>query len=306
MARDVTQPFARQHQAQVHVQSGASSARYTQIEHNSRSGIDVIELSQNNALTGNQKQLFQKLDFKKIKNFSTLTPTQQKLARQTNSLPYTVNSLGIIYNPKKLGQITSWDQLWSKKLQNKLAIPDITTTFGPAMVYLAGDHAQIPVTQDQGAAAFQALRQLRPNIVKTYSQASDLANMFKSGEIEAAVVGDFAVGIIEKAAPQTTYLVPQQGTYANYNTLAIVRHSKQQKLAYQYLNQRLSKSVQKKVAAPTSLNNAPVNQQVQLQGAAAKNKTYGDVAQRARMLDFTYINRHLASWVKQWNRILNQ
>ena len=68
------------------------------------------------------------------------------------------------------------------------------------------------------------MKELKPNVVKTYSKSSDLANMFQSGEIEAAVVADFAVDIIQGAAENVTYVVPESGTYANYNTVNIKKH----------------------------------------------------------------------------------
>ena len=42
----------------------------------------------------------------------------------------------------------------------------MTTTFGPAMLYIAGDHAGTQVTKDDGTAAFKAMKELKPNIVK--------------------------------------------------------------------------------------------------------------------------------------------
>ena len=45
--------------------------------------------------------------------------------------------------------------------------------------------------------------------------------MFKSGEITAAVVGDFAVGMIQAADNNAVYTVPASGTYANYDTASI-------------------------------------------------------------------------------------
>ena len=51
--------------------------------------------------------------------------------------------------------------------------------------------------------------------------------MFQSGEIEAAVVADFAVDIIQGAAENVTYVVPESGTYANYNTVNIPKSTKQ-------------------------------------------------------------------------------
>lgn len=306
MTNDVFKPFEKKTGTKIQSQFGDSSQRFTQIAHNPNAGVDVIELSQNNALTGNKKKLFKKLDVSKLKNFKTLSASQQKLAKETNSVPYTVNSIGIIYDPTKTGKITSWDQLWSGKLKGKIAIPDITTTFGPAMLYVAGDHAGTAVTKDNGAAAFKALASLKPNVVKTYTQSSDLANMFKSGEITAAVVGDFAVDMIQSADSHAVYTVPASGTYANYDTASILKTTQNTKAAYAYLDYRLSKTAQTKVAAPQSLNNAPINDTVQLSSANAKNKTYGAIAKRAKTIDFDYVNSHLSGWIKKWNALMNK
>lgn len=305
MRNDVLNPFAKDSSVKVNTQFGDSSTRLTQIEHNPNSNVDVIELAQNNAVTGAKKKLFKKLNFNKIKNFKYLTPAEQKLARETNTVPYTVNSLGIIYNPKKV-KINSWKDLWSSKLKGKLALPDMTTTFGPAMLYIAGDQAGTSVTKDGGKAAFSSLRKLKPNVVKTYTQSSDLSNMFKSGEIDAAVVGDYAVGMLQATNSNLKYFVPASGTYANYDNVAILKNSKNSAAAYKYIDFRLSKSVQKKVAGLNSLNNAPVNNQVKLTSKEAANKTYGSVAKRAKTIDFFYVNSHMSSWISQWNKIMNQ
>lgn len=311
MTRDVFNPFAKANNLTVKSQFGDSSSRFTQISHNPNSGVDVIELAQNNAVAGSNKNLFKKLDFSKIKNFKYLSKDQQKLAKETNSVPYTVNSIGIIYNPKKIGKITSWDQLWDKKLEGRIAIPDIATTFGPAMVYIANQHAQNLQASssfvDNGKIdekqAFAQLKALKPNVVKTYAKSSDLANMFKSGEIDAAVVGDFAVGMIKNAAPDVEYMVPESGTYANYDTVSILKNSKNEDAAYKYIDYRISKASQAKVAESNSLNNAPVNSSVTLKDP--QYMTYGDTAKRAKMIDFNYVNKELPSWIKQWNQTMN-
>ncbi|KRK64119.1 spermidine putrescine ABC superfamily ATP binding cassette transporter substrate-binding protein [Companilactobacillus tucceti DSM 20183] len=304
MTNDVFKPFQKENKLKVKSQFGDSSSRFTQIEHNPNSSVDVIELAQNNAVAGQKKGLFKKLDFDKIKNFKYLSKEQQKLAKDTNSVPYTVNSIGIIYNPKTVGKITSWDQLWDKKLENRIAIPDISTTFGPAMVYVASEHAKTDVTKDDGKAAFGALKELKPNVVKTYSKSSDLANMFKSGEIDAAVVGDFAVDMIQGAAPDVDYVVPESGTYANYDTVSILKNSKNTEAAYKYIDYRIGKDSQTVVAGSDSLNNAPVNSQVSLT-RDVKHMTFGDVAKRAKLIDFNYVNKELPTWIKTWNQTMN-
>lgn len=306
MKQDVLNPFATETKTKVSTQFGDSSPRFTQIEHNPNSSVDAIELSQNNALTGVKKNMWAKLDVTKIKEFKNLSSAQQKLAKETNSIPYTLNSIGIIYNSNKTDKITSWDQLWDKKYRGKIAIPDISTTFGPAMLYLAGEHAGTPVTADGGKAAFKALKELKPNVVKTYSQSSDLANMFKSGEIVAAVVGDYGVSMVKSALPSAVYTVPASGTYANYDTISILKNSKNKDSAYRYINYRLSQSVQKKAANPKTLNYAPVNKAVHLDAKTAQYQTYGAVAKRAKTIDFGYVNRHLSTWVTTWNNIMNK
>ncbi|MGX7021351.1 extracellular solute-binding protein [Pediococcus ethanolidurans] len=306
MARDVTKPFTKKTKVTVKTQSGDSAARYTQVAHNPNNGVDVIELSQNNALSGYKKGTWAKLDTSKLKNFKYLSTAQQKLAKQTNSVPYTVNSVGIIYNPKKVGKITSWNQLWNSKLKNKIAIPDITTTFGPAMLYIAGDHAGTQVTEDGGTAAFKAMAELKPNVVKTYTESSDLANMFKNGEIDVAVVGDFAVSMIQDADSNTVYTVPASGTYANYDTVSILKKSKNKAAAYKYIDYRLGKKAQKAVASTKSLNNVPVNKTVKLSANNSKNKTYGSIAKRAKTINFNYVNDHLTTWITKWNKLMNK
>lgn len=305
MRSDVLNPFAKQNNVKITTQFGDSSTRLTQIEHNPNSAVDVIDLAQNNAVTGAKKKLFKKLDFSKIKNFKYLSSDQQKLAKDTNTVPYTLNSLGIIYNPKKV-HIKDWNDLWSSNLKGKIAIPDFTTTFGPAMLYIAGDHAKVAVPSDNGKAAFKAIKDLKPNVVKTYSQSSDLSNMFKTGEISAAVVGDYAVGMLQATDASLKYIVPVSGTYANYDNMGILKNSKNANAAYKFIDFRLGKAIQKKVASASSLNNAPVNSQVKLTPAEAANKTYGDVAKRAKTIDFYYVNSHMSAWITQWNKILNQ
>ena len=200
--------------------------------------------------------------------------------------------------------IDEWSDLWDPSLAGKISIPDITTTFGPAMIYVASDFKGTDITTDNGTAAFEALTELKPNIVKTYTKSSDLANMFQSGEIVAAVVGDFAYPIISGSNPDVQYVVPESGTYANFNTLNVNKNSENKELAYAYINWKLSKELQEVTAI--SLNEAPTNKEVVLDEATAMNKTYGAVAERAKAIDFAFVNENYEAWIAEWNKTLNQ
>ena len=60
----------------------------------------------------------------------------------------------------------------------------------------------VKILQKITEGRFEAMKELKPNVVKTYSKSSDLANMFQSGEIEAAVVADLRL-ILFKAQQKT-------------------------------------------------------------------------------------------------------
>lgn len=55
-----------------------------------------------------------------------------------------------------------------------------------------------------------------------------------------------------------------------------------------------------------SLNEAPTNKEVVLDEATAANKTYGAVAERAKAIDFTFVNANYEAWIAEWNKTLNQ
>lgn len=301
---DVYAPFEKANNCKVVLEVGTTAERYTKLASNPNTTVDVIELSQKAAADGYAANLFAKVDYAKIPNSKDLIPGAKAMTESGFGPAYTVNSIGIIYNPKAAGfEIKEWADLWRPELAGKISIPALSTTFGPAMVYVAADYAKVSVKKDKGVAAFKALESLKGNVVKTYSKSSDLANMFSSGEIVAAVVGDFAIPIITKALPEAQFVVPASGTYANFNTIDVVASSKNKDLAYAYINWRISKELQAKTAV--SLNETPINATVALTAEQAANKTYGEVAKRARAVDYTVVNPLMAEWTEAWNRTLN-
>ena len=183
-------------------------------------------------------------------------------------------------------------------------MPDITTTAGPLFLSVAADKGGKALSEDKGEAAFKALEELKPNIVKTYSKSSDLANMFQAGEISVAVVADFGVSTVQKADPNAEYLVPESGTYANFNTVNLVKGAKNKENALKYINFRIS--AENQAVKAKSLTEAPVNKDVQLKDDEVKTMTYGAVAKRAKVVDFKLVNDNLKDWIDQWNKILNQ
>lgn len=304
LEEDVYGPFEEKFNCDVILETDTTAARYTKLSTNPDSNIDVIELSQSAAANGYSEGLFEKIDTSKIPNLENIIDGAKATVELGYGPAYTLNSIGIIYDKDAVGfEITSWTDLWKPELKGKVAIPDLATTFGPAMVYLANDYKGGDIATDKGEAAFKGLEELKPNIVKAYSKSSELANDFKSGEVAVAVVGDFAVNIIKGANPDATFVVPADYTYANFNTIDINVNSKNKDLAYEYINWRISQELQSTTAK--TLNEGPVNKLVELTAEESASMTYGDVAARARSIDYSVVNPLMADWTDKWNKTIN-
>ena len=300
---EVYTPFENEFNCEIVTETGGTNDRYTKLSADPNSTIDVIELSQAMTAKGTDEGLFDTIDLSKIPNAEKLIPAAKELAEAGQGVPYTINSIGIIYNPELTGfDITSFDDLWDERLAGKVSIPEITTTFGPAMVYVASDHAGVDVTTDNGEAAFKALADLKPNLVKTYTKSSDLINMFTSGEVAAAVVGDFGVPTIVAAHPTLVYVTPD-GAYANFNTINVTKNCANKELAYEYINYRISEELQTKTGK--ALNEAPTNMDVTFTEEESKDMTYGDKAAKVKVVDYAFVNPILNNWIDQWNRTIN-
>lgn len=305
MEEAVFKPFEEEYGVKIVIDTGTNAERYNRLASNPNLNVDIIELAQSHAAEGLAADLFVDLDPSKVPNMDNLIESAQVLASEGFGAAYTLNSIGIIYDQDAVDfEITEWGDLWDPSLKGKISIPDIASTFGPAMLYLASDYKGIDIASDNGEAAFEALGELSDNVLRTYGRSSDLANMFQSGEISVAVVGDFAVPMIEGVSDSIEYFVPQSGTYANFNMININKNSDNIDLAYKYIDWRLSQEIQE--ATAVAINEAPSNKNVVLDEETAKNKTYGDVAERTTSIDSIFVNENLPTWIDQWNRILNQ
>lgn len=302
---EVYEPFEKQYNVKVILDTGNAQERYTKLKNDPNSKIDVIELSQKNTADGVADGLFAPLSADELTDYANLLSGAKALVDSGSGAPYTVNSVGIIYNPKTTGMtITSWEDLWNPALKGKISIPEITTTFGPAFLVMCSDVKGVDYASDKGEAAFKALQELKPNVLRTYARSSDVASMFSNGEISVAVVGDFGVPVISKADPNAIYMVPKEGSYANFNVVNITNNTENRDLALAYINYRQNAETELRTAK--ALNEAPVNVQVKLTAELAENKTVGEVADNAKMIDFTVINPLMASWVDRFNRLMNK
>ncbi|WP_294341811.1 ABC transporter substrate-binding protein [uncultured Clostridium sp.] len=304
LKENIFAPFEKKYGVDVVLEVGNNSERLTKLQNNPNSNIDLMYLAESFAEQGIKGNLFEKVDYSKIENSKSLIDVAKKTKDRGYGPAYTLNSIGIVVDSLAGIEINSWEDLWKPELKGKIAIPDITTTNGPAILSIAADKAGVPLESDNGKAAFKELEALKPNVVKTYSKSSDLANMFSSGEIVAAIAADFAFDTITNVKAEAKYVVPTSGTYLNFNTININKNSKNKDLAYKFINYLLSEEVQ--LRAAENLGDSPVNKNVKLDESKIGNLTYGSIVESGKTLDYEFVNSNMNSWVDSWNRIMNQ
>ena len=109
---EVYTPFEQEFGCEIVTETGGTNDRYTKLAADSESTIDVIELSQAMTAKGADEGLFDTIDLSKIPNAENLIPAAKELAENGQGIPYTINSIGIIYNPELTGfEIKSFDDL---------------------------------------------------------------------------------------------------------------------------------------------------------------------------------------------------
>lgn len=298
----VFDPFQEANNCNLTLDLGKTDERYTRFSSDSSSSVDVIELSEIAAEKGYQANLFEEIDYSKLENGDKLIDALKPLIDAKKGPAYTLNSLVIVYDSETVSkEINSYKDIWDESLEKFVGIPNITTSFGPAMVYIAADYAESDPFS--GNEAFDALSKLKPNIVKSYGKSSDIANMFTNKEVGVALVGDFALPMILKDNPNLKVVFPSDKMYVNFNTLNINKNSKNKDLAYKYVDYRISSTLQ--TLSAKELNEAPTNKEVVLKGDVALNKTYGDNALNLSPIDVKKVTDVLDSWIDNWNRVIN-
>lgn len=296
-------PFEEENNVKIVLETGNNSERLTKLKNNKNSNVDLVYLAESFAQQGSSAGIFETIDQSKIENIKSVSENSKSVLDNGNGVAYTLNGMGIIVSPKANVEIDSWDDLWSEELKGKIAIPDITTTNGAAMLSIAADKARVELSKDNGEAAFKEIEKLKPNVVKTYSKSSDLANMFASEEIYVAVAADFAFDMVQKNVTDAQYIVPSEGTYLNFNTININKNSQNKDLAYKFINYALSDEVQKRNI--TALSDAPVNENIEVEESEIKNLIHGETEKKSKVLDYNFINSSMEQWINNWNRIMN-
>ncbi|MGE0502585.1 MAG: PotD/PotF family extracellular solute-binding protein [Rhizobiaceae bacterium] len=297
----IVQPFKRKCGCEIVFETGNNADRLNKIKIRGGQGVDVAYFTDAYSQIGIKDGLFQPVDRAKVPNLAQAYELAQ--APQGEFGPaYTIGRVGIIYDSAKVKTpITSWGDLWKPEFEGQLSLPNVTTTAGPMVVMIAGEHAGADAFADPDAA-FEALETLKPNVVKNYNTGSELVNLFSTGEITASIAQDFTLGQIQAAVPTAVWADISDGAVATLNTINIPTGAAEAELAHEFINFVLDPALQQTLAENGV--DAPVAKSVRLTPEQAKQWTYGaDMVASLKRVDYEKMNAAKDGWIDRWNEV---
>ena len=205
---------------------------------------------------------------------------------------------GIASNTKALPNgVATWAELYDAKYKGRLVLPSLQNTEGLAnLVMAAALETGKPVAEAQFdiEAGFKKIKSLKPNILTIYTQIPQAFNLLEQGEAWA-IPSAFSSVVVprEKDKAPIKMNVPKEGIFVGPAGIALVKGGPVPEMARALVNELLSADMQAKLqpetyAFPSNVDAPPPP------GIPADTKVYN--------LDWQFVAKERAEWVKRWDR----
>jgi len=260
--------------------------------------VDVIMMDEVAASEAAAEGLTEPLSLQSVPNLADLYPEFRKAGDPYAKFMYV--SEVIAYNKEKIKDPPkSYADFWDPKYKGKIAINNLDTTTG--LMFFLLINAMRGGTVDNAEPGFQAMKQLRPNIVTFPTQHAQLSQLFTQGDILMAPwVSDRATGLGATGAP-VAWTIPAEGGVLAEGCLAVAKGTKNRQAAFNYINLAIGTKAQSDNARFTYLS--PVNSKATLDADLAKMIPNGlDALKRISRPDWAKVNAVRGAWIDRWNR----
>lgn len=303
LQKNVYDPFEKATGCKLIVEGGKNAERVTKIKE-TPDNYDVVVIGDSFVADLINEGLIDSIDSTKLTNLDGLYDVAKAPFGEEYGPAYTFNRLGIVYDKSTCPiEIKSWADLWNPELEGSIAIPDITTTTGPLFYYSVAKMENLTPGKDDDAI-FAKMEELKPNVMKTYTSANDTITMLNQGEISVAVLLDYSYTSAKSASDDYVWVDPTEGSYSGFNTINIIKGTKNKDLAEAFVNFYISKEVQEAEALDGV--DAPVRKDVELTEEQAANFTYGEeMISSLQIPDWAVINENKADWTNRWNELFS-
>ena len=205
-----------------------------------------------------------------------------------------VYELPLVYNPAKLTEPMSWQDLWKPGLT--VGIPDISNSYGVIFLYIAALlNGGSETNLDPGFAAIKKLANY-----KIYHGVTDGFTQFQQGEIDAALYYGHRAHQLQDKGIKVAIAHPKEGVWGLRAGVQIPRTAPEMDLARAFVDLVLSPDYQRTYA---DLLYSPSNRTVALAPDLAAKHVYGATAvEGLRFPKWEALIEARDSIIDRWNR----
>ncbi len=185
-----------------------------------------------------QDDLLLPIDHDKIPNLKNLDPRFLDLPFDPNnqySIPYFWGTVGILYNPKIIGdvEITSWNDLWNPEFENQILLVDSAReVMGMALNSLG--YSLNDTDKNHLKEAKEKLDLLTPNVKAIVGDENRM--LLANEEAGIGLVWSGTMQEILWENENVEYVIPEEGSNLWFDNMVIPKTSKNIEGAHQFIN----------------------------------------------------------------------
>lgn len=192
-----------------------------------------------------EENLLQKLDHSKLPNLQYIDPRFMHLSFDPDnaySIPYFWGTLGIVYHPDLVGDLTfeSWDELWSEQLRNQILLVDgAREVIGMGLNSLG--YSLNDTNEEHLQEAVKKLTKLTPNVKAIVGD--EIKMLLANEEAAVGLVWSGDASEIMDENDVLEYTVPEEGSNLWFDNMVIPVSARNVEGAHQFINFMLDPEV---------------------------------------------------------------
>lgn len=304
LEKNILTPFEEKYGCEIVVETGNNSDRLTKmVARKANPVVDVALFAGSHTYKAKEAGVIKPYDAAAITNLDAIMDQAKDPIGGNYGIGYALSNLGLFYRTDKCDEITSWKDLLNPDYAGTVSIPKITTTYGPAFVYMltkayTGDFKDTEV-------GWEKLEELAPNLITAYGRSSELNTLISQEEVYVAPFSSFAWGTIAATGLDVAKVIPEEGLPGTFSVASVGAGTKNEALANEFINWLISYDVQYQEAM--DLIDSPVRTDVEVPAEIAANLAYGDeLVSSLHFFDEAEIASHQEEWINRWNSIFSK
>lgn len=281
---------------------GGLGARYNKLlAQRANPPADIFFCTDESIIAGRKAGILGDVSEKSIPNYADVADWAKTVKPEGKGdllpgVPYTLIAYVLAFNPELVKQpVTSWADLWRPEFAGKLAFASPVHSMMPAFVIaaaeMAGGSASNP---DPG---FKKLAELKPAKLTVFW--TDWAPLNKSGDVTLATEFDYYLDAMKDQKYPVELAVPKEKGFGAPEYVSVVKGTKNQELAEEFINQMIAPKAQRAFAVETY--QGPISTKVSLTSAERARCACGARVDQLRFFDPSLFASVRAAWTERLN-----